>query len=927
MSAAYNALGAPTRLSFGNGLDKINRYFGLEALAGQTASYGRLRNTCVINAGQACIESTATALFNTVYDYDNAGNVTVMTDVVKADRLNAAYDALNRLTSVTQDGALSTTLPVLNEAYSNDKIGNMTSKAGVTITAPATARYGFEAYSVYSTAGQCYCFAYAPNTGAWVFSGAAGVSENGTCLTSGNPPTPQMTRTAFLQTGGRMAITVTGLTVSETYRIGFVMARRGNYNAHLGRTFTVTMGGQNLGVYSPMTTTWEQALTAAVVANATSLQLVLEAGAEPGIDSMALIDDVAVMPAHPHAARAMGNGNSYEYDANGNMTIRRELSGTETFVYTQSWSIDNRLIGVTKATVTGTVLAVTTYAYDGDGARVTKEDPDGIVLYVGATEAVIGAAGTATAEYFDDVSGTTPSSFFATRAEVVEAGLTRSFTDTSPLAAMGDAPWAVRWQLWLTVPVAGTYTFAVFADDGFSFNGNGLSLSNGTTRAATTTETTSGAVMTPGNVYNFSLAYFNYTTATTSTIQLLWRRAGGALEIVPREAIHARGRRDYYSFAGAVVAMKEGVMSSATRTLTYLHGDHLGSTSLTTNAAGQKVSEQRYKPYGEVRWNSGAGMPIDFTFTGQRAGPANYVGSLMDYNARSFSPALGRFISADAIVPGAGNPQTLNRYAYVLNSPLNFLDPSGHMIEGSDGGPSLSTLFQWVDEGRYESCYVQSCHLTAYANWEQANPGSNWGSDPAVNGSQRSDLWLAQMANLAARHETPDFSEVLEWTAAAGMLAAEGGDLNPGAIGDSTPDMGSSAAGKMGPRPVEWVDETALLGTYAARGAGGASSLATAARHRAQLAGEEIAGGHAFEKHVLDRGEFRGLGSRTRQQFANHIENVINNPTSYRQLTGGRTAYWQESTSTLVIRDPFAVDCGTAFQPTAGSQYFLFNLR
>ena len=79
----------------------------------------------------------------------------------------------------------------------------------MTITAPATARYGFESHNVFSAAGQCHCFAYAPNTGAWVFSGAAGVSENGTCLTSGNPPTPQMTRTAFLQTGGRMAITVT----------------------------------------------------------------------------------------------------------------------------------------------------------------------------------------------------------------------------------------------------------------------------------------------------------------------------------------------------------------------------------------------------------------------------------------------------------------------------------------------------------------------------------------------------------------------------------------------------------------------------------------------------------------------------------------------------------------------------------------------
>jgi len=58
---------------------------------------------------------------------------------------------------------------------------------------------------------------------------------------------------------------------------------------------------------------------------------------------------------------------------------------------------------------------------------------------------------------------------------------------------------------------------------------------------------------------------------------------------------------------------------TVTATLTYLHGDHLGSVSLTTNASGQKVSEQRYKPYGEVRWASGS-MPTDFTFTSQRAG-------------------------------------------------------------------------------------------------------------------------------------------------------------------------------------------------------------------------------------------------------------------------------------------------------------------
>jgi len=39
---------------------------------------------------------------------------------------------------------------------------------------------------------------------------------------------------------------------------------------------------------------------------------------------------------------------------------------------------------------------------------------------------------------------------------------------------------------------------------------------------------------------------------------------------------------------------------------------------------------------------------------------------------------LGRFLSADTIVPSPGNPQSLNRYAYVYNNPLRFADPSGH---------------------------------------------------------------------------------------------------------------------------------------------------------------------------------------------------------------------------------------------------------
>ena len=103
-------------------------------------------------------------------------------------------------------------------------------------------------------------------------------------------------------------------------------------------------------------------------------------------------------------------------------------------------------------------------------------------------------------------------------------------------------------------------------------------------------------------------------------------------------------------------------------------------------------------------------------------------------------------------------------------------------------------------------------------------------------------------------------------------------------------------------------------------GAGGLATLKSLSH------GGLIAGGHAFEKHVLMQGEFRGLGIRTREQFATHIDSVINNPTAFRSLGSGRSAYWHADSGTVVIKNPRAIDGGTAFQPSRGQQYFE-NLR
>lgn len=95
------------------------------------------------------------------------------------------------------------------------------------------------------------------------------------------------------------------------------------------------------------------------------------------------------------------------------------------------------------------------------------------------------------------------------------------------------------------------------------------------------------------------------------------------------------------------------------------------------------------------------------------------------------------------------------------------------------------------------------------------------------------------------------------------------------------------------------------------------SRLATD-RAYAELIGEEIAKGHAFDKHVIDRGEFPGV--TTRGQFASVIQGAVMDGES-RALSGGRTAYWSDGT--VVIRNPGTADSGTAFRPTNGHDYFL----
>ncbi len=126
--------------------------------------------------------------------------------------------------------------------------------------------------------------------------------------------------------------------------------------------------------------------------------------------------------------------------------------------------------------------------------------------------------------------------------------------------------------------------------------------------------------------------------------------------------------KKYYYAGGTRIAMSDN------GTVKYLLGDQLGSTSIVANSSGGFLTEQRYKPWGESRYTNGT-APTRYQFTGQRND--SEIG-LYFYGARYYSSALGRFISADTIVPDSKNPQSLNRFSYTRNRPLNLIDPSGH---------------------------------------------------------------------------------------------------------------------------------------------------------------------------------------------------------------------------------------------------------
>ena len=139
----------------------------------------------------------------------------------------------------------------------------------------------------------------------------------------------------------------------------------------------------------------------------------------------------------------------------------------------------------------------------------------------------------------------------------------------------------------------------------------------------------------------------------------------------------------------------------------YVLKDNLGSWTTITNATGTVEQQLSYDAWGNLR------NPI--TWANYRAGDTydgpmfdrGYTGhehveafGLINMNGRMYDPVMGGFLSVDRFVQNPLTAQGFNRYAYCMNNPLRFVDPTGWEPgpgSGNGDGPYLPGAPYYVD--------------------------------------------------------------------------------------------------------------------------------------------------------------------------------------------------------------------------------------
>jgi RHS repeat-associated protein len=150
--------------------------------------------------------------------------------------------------------------------------------------------------------------------------------------------------------------------------------------------------------------------------------------------------------------------------------------------------------------------------------------------------------------------------------------------------------------------------------------------------------------------------------------KLYWYGLGG--EVLAESNLSGTVTDEYVFFGGKRIARRQ-----SSGTVHYYFADHLGSSRVVTSATGAILDDADFYPFGGERVvTSSSGNAYKFT------GKERDTQTGLDYfGARYYASTMGRFTSPDPKARSAklADPQSWNRYAYVDNNPLAFIDPDG----------------------------------------------------------------------------------------------------------------------------------------------------------------------------------------------------------------------------------------------------------
>ena len=151
-------------------------------------------------------------------------------------------------------------------------------------------------------------------------------------------------------------------------------------------------------------------------------------------------------------------------------------------------------------------------------------------------------------------------------------------------------------------------------------------------------------------------------------------------------------------------------------TFRFFHPDHLGTALVITDEVGDQDWRGEYFPFGEEY--SSQGTPNRYRFVERETDQAT---GLSYMHARYYNARLGRFMSIDPVGGRVEDSQSWNRYSYVQNSPVRFVDPTGMIAD-----EAASELFSNITtEAQFDR--VASAHADGLAvlnlGMDLVNPG------------------------------------------------------------------------------------------------------------------------------------------------------------------------------------------------------------